>query len=456
MEPVETLANALAELNNSQCSADDRIAQYLDLAALALEHARTDHAKDSFGGHEDYFDRTSARPQIAGALRALRGARQAINLRSPTPDQLASLATAVSGVVEATGAATAPYLRRVSYDARVVNALSLETRHGHRLFHLVHGSALSPRADVLVVSSHANRRQPLQGQLISALAWRWGLELQDSGPLLTLPGGGWASWISNVPEDAPFRNVLLLRTPTDQTVVPDLRGFASHIQGLFAALAAASYLGQPVKTVTLPMVSGNRIGDVDGRAAVMLREVTRWLQIVEAAELVQAVVFFADELAAWDSAMNRVLGRTFVGPGQDAVLDGLHKDVLSRLPTLRTGPLATSIQSLFDELRRVDGALGVHSVCVFGRKLVEDMVAELLRRRDLKPHHELMRNIEELHKLRAISPWVASYMHGLRILGNESVHSRDSDVPFSPSTLGRADLAQALAAIRALLDAWKI
>ena len=82
------------------------------------------------------------------------------------------------------------------------------------------------------------------------------------------------------------------------------------------------------------------------------------------------------------------------------------------------------------------------------------MVGDLLRRHNVKPNRDLFDNIQALSKAGVISPWVASYMHGLRVLGNESVHSRDGELVFAPRAMGKADAAQALAAVRALLEAW--
>lgn len=275
-----------------------------------------------------------------------------------------------------------------------------------------------------------------------------------SGSLLRLTDGSWVSWLPEVPDDAPFRGVLPLRSRAVAGSADPLASFADQLRGAFAALRALAYLGHEVATVTLPMIGGNRLDDIDGRARVMLQEVSRWLRAEAAATQVQAVVFYADELQVWDAAMDRALGRTLVGPGQDAVLDGLHKDVLRRLTSCASPAIASSVSALRNELQRADGQLAVHTICTFGRKRVEEMCGELLRRRGAKVHHELAKNVESLRESGVTAPWVASYMHGLRVLGNESVHERGAHVSYSPRTLGNADLVHALAAIRALLESW--
>lgn len=51
-------------------------------------------------------------------------------------------------------------------------------------------------------------------------------------------------------------------------------------------------------------------------------------------------------------------------------------------------------------------------------------------------------DIEELSQKKIIAPWIGSYMHSLRIFGNEMVHSKLSNV----------DCISSLSAIRALIN----
>lgn len=453
--PSRGLSATLDTLHLDAATADDRIAWTLDIAALALESRRSDGVHAAFEAHERHFRDRGDGAAVAKAVAHLRGVRVGLDPTAPRDEDLTSLDDAVRAVVEATGAGEVPYVRRVSYGVRAVNHVSLETRQGLRTFHLMHGNALAAPADVLVVSSHADATRDPDGQLVAALRWRWKMAVRDPGPLLRLPDGGWVSWLPDVPQAAPFRGVLLLRTPRARVGTDPVEELGRSLQGAFASLRALAYLGVPVGRITLPMIAGNRLQDVDHRARVTLREITRWLRAEETAERVQSVVFYEEELAIWNEAMDRVLGRTYIGPGQDAVLDGLHKDVLGRLAGVSDGVLAGSAGSLRAELLRSDGQLAVHTVCTFGRKLAEEMAGAMLRARAMKVHREFNNNIEALQKAGVIAPWVASYMHGLRVLGNESVHERGVEVAYSPRMLGKTDLAHGLAAIRALLEAWE-
>jgi hypothetical protein len=460
---ARTRGEVLAGVAMAGVSSDERIAQLLDLAAQVLEEARAQAAgapvdtaalRASFGGHARFLEAAGSDPALVGLVHRLRHQRAGLDLRQPLPQALDALQDTVAGLVALTRSEGHPWVRRVRYGVEPVNQVTLESPWGPRAFELMHGSALAPEADVLVASSHADPDRAPDGQVVSALRWRWGMAVNDPGPFLRFPdGSGWVSWLPEVPPGAPFRGVLLLRTIAGADY--DVEAYAAHLRCAFAALSALDYLGVPVRRVTLPMLAGNRLRDVDARATATLREVTRWLRGQAAASTVRAVVFFADELSAWSAAMDRCLGRSFLGPGHDAMLDGLQQDVLRRLSHPACAAIGSSVGSLRDLLSRPREQLPLHAVCVFGRKLVEELVARLSDSHGLRRHHELMKSIEELSRARAVSPWMASYMHGLRVLGNESVHLRDGEISWLPRELGPADLAMALAAIRALLEQWQ-
>ena len=71
-----------------------------------------------------------------------------------------------------------------------------------------------------------------------------------------------------------------------------------------------------------------------------------------------------------------------------------------------------------------------------------------------KPSGDLLNSIEKLRKTGMIAPWVSSYMNGLRVVGNKSVHPAHKIPKYLPQQLGSADLVTTMSAARCLLDFW--
>lgn len=55
MTSCVNLIDALVRILDEALISEDRVAWTLDVAALALEHGRRDHARASFEGHERHF-----------------------------------------------------------------------------------------------------------------------------------------------------------------------------------------------------------------------------------------------------------------------------------------------------------------------------------------------------------------------------------------------------------------
>ena len=102
----------------------------------------------------------------------------------------------------------------------------------------------------------------------------------------------------------------------------------------------------------------------------------------------------------------------------------------------------------------VKGPLTIELVCTFSRTLCELIVRETVKKAGLKQSGDLLSSIERLRSSGVISPWISSYMHGVRVLGNKSVHPNKKTPKYKPERLDISDLSASLMAIRCLLDFW--
>jgi len=64
---------------------------------------------------------------------------------------------------------------------------------------------------------------------------------------------------------------------------------------------------------------------------------------------------------------------------------------------------------------------------------------------------ELIKNIDALSKLK-VAPWVLSYLHMLRIFGNEAVHEKPQDR--RPGSVNQGDFGVLLACLDQVLEWW--
>jgi hypothetical protein len=89
-------------------------------------------------------------------------------------------------------------------------------------------------------------------------------------------------------------------------------------------------------------------------------------------------------------------------------------------------------------------------VGILGRRLAEFVADDLLKRPTTSP--DLTRKIEQLAE-KKVANWIRSYMHTLRLLGNESAHEKPSDDRYPPF-VSAEDLALCLFCAQRVLSFW--
>ena len=222
---------------------------------------------------------------------------------------------------------------------------------------------------------------------------------------------------------------------------------------MFSALAALEYMGVGCKKIGMSFLAGHRVQGLDTAVEQLVLSSLHWLKKSSQSLEVCCTLLQIDEVDDFDSEMNRSLGRSTVGVDGDPMIAALRAEVLTLTARYKEGPLRPALGPLYEALD-VQGALCIELICTFARTLCEVMVRECLVLQGQKPSGDLLNSIEKLRKTGTIAPWVSSYMHGLRVVGNKSVHPPHQPPKYMPQQLGAADLVTAMSACRCLLDYW--
>jgi hypothetical protein len=185
-------------------------------------------------------------------------------------------------------------------------------------------------------------------------------------------------------------------------------------------------------------------------ANLLLITSAKWLKKSEVTTEINIGVYYNDEIPQWNEAMNNALGRASIN--KDHLIIEICKDLSNIIDKHLDSALSDALKPLKNYLHQ-SAEIGIESIFIQGRKLVELMVSDLAKKNNLKIGGELMSNIEKFREMK-MAPWLLSYMHTLRVFGNEGVHVRLDGKTYTPNNLSKSDLINGLAAIRALLIFW--
>lgn len=232
--------------------------------------------------------------------------------------------------------------------------------------------------------------------------------------------------------------------------LPARSDVVSAIRDMFIALSVAEQKGVRFRTLVLPVLGAGAaradVGDILPPLLVGARE------MLTRSEHLERVVFVERDLERarrLDETMNDLLARVRVSLPRGVVFDAVRRDLDACIQSLLPGVAPEQHQTLAD-FGRIVGSAESRSfeIGIAGRRLVELIVCDLLGRRK---GFELRKNIDALAS-EGVADWVRSYMHTLRVLGNESAHERGGER--NPEAVREPDLLVALFCAHRVLEFW--
>jgi hypothetical protein len=334
------------------------------------------------------------------------------------------------------------------------NQVSVDTRWGLRRFELYEGdiTSLTESTDLLTVSVFPGQYVPPAGVRSVVAALRSGLGI-DLGALAaeaeidarTVFG----CWISRELGTGPFHRVLCDETLGEGRNVGDV------IVNIFAFLAAVEAKGIVMRSMAMPLV-GAGVQQIDPETIVepLLTHALEYLERSRSLEVIRFVEMHPERVACLNHAMDAHLGRIAVGLAADSHAALLCKEMIGLLAS-HSERLDARHGDLRRELERILKDPETVSQQVFGasRRFCEVLVTAFggpvaVRRGG----PQLMQDIDALAS-RGVARWVVSYLHVLRVFGNEVVHQGER-VSQQPEHLGQADLEVCITVMHRLLRLW--
>lgn len=327
------------------------------------------------------------------------------------------------------------------------NVMGVESLHGLKTLEFVCGDVTSIACDLLAVSAFRRGYTPTPGSVPGALWENHGFSLQDASitPAIDLrePFG---IWVTPPIDGRPFGRVICVEM-TGQTADP-----AQALENLFVGLAVLEAKGVPVTTLALPLLgTGNQgisptdiVGPLIAQATTALRH-SRFLQKVV------LVAWKIEDAALVSQEMDRQLGTVRASlPHRDLVSALLSelRAVANEIRLSSTGLQQMVAMELMDVVSQERPSAA--DIGLVARRMTEVITDSMAGGR---PGLDLFRKIENLAQ-KEVSPWVISYLHTLRVIGNEVVHIRDGGRR-NPAHLADEDVAVCLFCLLRVARFWQ-
>jgi len=449
------IINFLNKIDLTPDNCFESLGQILDSTVQVLEEVEKEVTKKpsvtrSFGELESFL-RNNLLTDLAGSLSEIRAYRKEINIRAPEPEKVTRLRDMAVRLIKQTKFSDIEHVYRIRYLPVLENSTGIESQNGFSRFNLYHGSISHIKCNTLVISS-SKEKDLLDGQVINALKWRYGLNENSDYSLFGNDDVKIVYYdMKNV--DTLFDHLVILSADTKLKIINASKQKQCFIQ-LFACLNQLEYLGVDLTEIGLSFLFGNRTDDKELSVQTLIFESLMWLKQAKRTKSIHCSLLHKEELDLWNSTMNSTLSRSSVDPKSNPMIDALKMELVNLLDRHKSGSLKDGVVPLYSALSTKDG-LNIELVCTFSRTLCELIVRDVSRQHNLKASGDLLSSIERLRTEGVVSPWISSYMHGIRVLGNKSVHPPKKTPKYKPNKLEIGDLASALMGIRSLIEFWE-
>ena len=204
--------------------------------------------------------------------------------------------------------------------------------------------------------------------------------------------------------------------------------------------------------MALPLLgAGNQAIDPDVAMLALLPAVRKALEQNYSLQRVLFVDKDADRAAGLSSAMNRILGRPKVELPKGRLIQDLKVELCARLDELAAKGVTQNFP-VFKEMRRLFSQDDVRSfeIGMLARRLTELVVNDCLGAPSIDEN--LAFRIGRLRDV-GVASWIQSYMHMLRLFGNESAHEK-SKTGQKPPYVNDEDLAVCLFCMQRVIEFW--
>lgn len=329
-----------------------------------------------------------------------------------------------------------------------LNVVGIGSPFGYKRLELLQGDItnLPDPPDLLVISAFLDDLHQVPGTVIEALAANHGIdvvELRRSSPLDLTDAFGF--WLSPDLEPGPARRLLCLQL---QGAYTDTEAAAEN---LFVALSILEAKETSIERVALPLLgAGNQRIDAGAIMTSLLARFQPFLIRSEAVRHIQLVERDQERAQLLAEGMDEVLQRPNVALPQGELAESVRSAILHELDQA-LGRAEPHQQQLLEDMREVfaDRKAKSYQIGVVGRRFAEVITGTLLPEPVEGP---LYRQIQALSEA-GIAKWISSYLHVLRVFGNESAHETRGDGK-RPPVVEDSDLVVCLVCMHRLLSFW--
>lgn len=341
----------------------------------------------------------------------------------------------------------------------VVNTCNIDTIYGNRTINLIREDISETKADLIVFSTHADFKRPIEGEVYDSLKKVYAMSFSGKGKTtMEMNGISMVFWKEKL--ESERQNFLMARIPQRLENQDEIGVYDKNIKAIFATIKALEFNDNDFETISLPIIQGSLNMDYYQSIKVLLKYAIRLLKESKNTECLNFYILKEEEdEGKWNNAFEKTLGRTYYKQGSLVVIESLIasiKEIIIKIfKSNEFKELEYILRIIERELDEVD-ALSINSIAINSRKISEIIAKEVASKHNLniyKIKYDLSSILNLLASKEILAPWVIQYLHMARVFGNKSAHVETS-IKYIPKKFYNSDFISILSSLYNILSFW--
>lgn len=326
----------------------------------------------------------------------------------------------------------------------LINFIEIETRSGYRSFEIHKGNItnLGFHVDMIGFSAFSRDYYPSEGTVIGAF-YENGIDIEtlSNKPLIDLRNN-FGVWVSEkMDNNLLFNHLICLEIIGMDFTLGEL------LENLFSVISILEVRKMKVESIALPILgTGNQMLELNKVIPILLESSLDFLKHAKYLEKIIFVVRNEEKAVLLNSKMNEFLGREKIKTPNGPLVENIKQEIIREITKINS--FQSQIQVFVDLERIILSDFQAYDLGGISRKVVEYILNDFIPLKEQK--FELYKKIDSLKGYVNAAQWIVSYLHMLRIFGNESVHEK-TEKDITPEYIDVNDLTLCLFCLQRIL-----
>lgn len=334
-----------------------------------------------------------------------------------------------------------------------LNVVEFEKTNGYCSVEIYNGdiTSINQNVDLLVVSAFKNSFVPSEGTVIGALYNTHNIDLKKlfNEEKLDLRES-LNCWVTNKHNIELYKNILVAELLSYSNKSTNIK---TIFKNLFISISVLEQLGTKVKSIAMPALgTGNQNLYIKEAINALISELKIFLRKETCIEKVLFIEKDEGKSLKISKSLDVTLNRIEIHLPVNDLVKNTKDEILTTIQ--KHGSTDFTSSDTYKLFRETIHSNNIKSI-VYGiscRRLTEKLLDDIYQDNKEFKELSLFMKIKKMSELN-IAKWIISYLHVIRIFGNESAHEINSDNQI-PKTIGERDLSLLLFSMQRIVEFW--